>query len=965
MNFYEKYLKYKIKYLDLVNQTAGSVQVDNTESLIPLEEKNVIILKEFLHNDSPILKMRIEERDKDGKVIKNIKMKLEYELVKDSNNETYGYILPNKIEEEYFIKKNPFNLCTSFWLNGNIGKENCEDNASRKSDYVGHNFSHKNKKVLCHISRGDKDSYDQNNILIPPLIKNTNYPTKSNYYIWQIPICSDYLNKGRCSRFLSNNVKSGNGCILRHVCPFEYKEIILNNRANTSNREIFEICRYAKTCVLGDDMCKKEHLCDFSTRSKNSFYDYINRISRPENPIENYIIQLFKMVNAGIWGKYTKPYLEKNLEIARQLYAYYNKNEEAIELLIELNEVEDNNLREKLFTDLSNLLNRPISTINNNIKDTGFFSIYNLRDKIYTYRDTIKGIVNKTLKESQNDANYPKLVVPIKNVKPVAQLQKIDEPSIIDSFMKDITDLGKNIFYGKTSEPEEQKCEKQTPYNLYIEHERNKKLYSLKYYNSDDNNSDNNSIMLYYTKTIQVNDINKEYFIYTVYVDNEDESKLGNINIYLVKNNPKENIEISEIDEKIRKITKIYKRTEKEIIDDYTTKQTNTSNAIKKEQLKQRMNKELQKLKRLYDDEINNLNIKTTKNDKVNNDLKLMHENVILLDRRYGERKLYIDVNDEESKIYFTEKYLDEKMPTVLYLSKLHINEDILYKIKQQEREIYNNREKNLLVDECNRRVLLDYDNEGNPIEYIEIFKDENNMPYYETKDRTYYKQAYDISPNGNLIYSVNDKTLLLNYKNYNNNIKGNIIDTDISNDNNYNIISTFYGNKNNNVLSDYNGKYIYDSEKFIYNLSQDIKQLINYFKSKQKGGEATQSAKFKENKKKIRHKYPNLSDKEILEKSVPIMEDLLEKYYSDFLLDNDYYITICNIITELKQQKQKLNNIVKNKREKKKTNATQQKGKEYSVKHSNNSNIIYNKPEEDDDYDKYYDDSYDKYYDK
>ncbi len=75
-------------------------------------------------------------------------------------------------------------------------------------------------------------------------------------------------------------------------------------------------------------------------------------------------------------------------------------------------------------------------------------------------------------------------------------------------------------------------------------------------------------------------------------------------------------------------------------------------------------------------------------------------------------------------------------------------NEDILYQIKQQETEIHDNRDKNLLVDKCNRRVLLDYDNEGNSIEYIEIFKDENNMPYYETKDRSYYKQAYDISPN-------------------------------------------------------------------------------------------------------------------------------------------------------------------------------------------------------------------------
>jgi hypothetical protein len=276
-------------------------------------------------------------------------------------------------------------MCTAFWSGNSKSKNICGKNKTSMSNALNQTFQHGSKN-LSHIPRGGlgndgKDNSKQN---------------ETRYELWKLPICHNYLMTGKCNRRVDRNEHSGNGCLLRHVCPLEYKTKILDIK---SVQDIIK-CKFSKTCVKKD--CNKSHDCSAEERSLNSFYNFINRITNLDNPIEKYVLQIINLIRSDQWLTSTKVYLQQNIEYTKKLYNYNKTHMDEIQLIIGINEANlSGNIekRDELFIELKNRIRRELSVDFTN----DIFIFVGLNDLLNNeFIKTINDINEKELKELQN-----------------------------------------------------------------------------------------------------------------------------------------------------------------------------------------------------------------------------------------------------------------------------------------------------------------------------------------------------------------------------------------------------------------------------------------------------------------------------------------------------------------------------------------------------------------------------------
>ena len=142
-----------------------------------------------------------------------------------------------------------------------------------------------------------------------------------------------------------------------------------------------------------------------------------------------------------------------------------------------------------------------------------------------------------------------------------------------------------------------------------------------------------------------------------------------------------------------------------------------------------------------------------------------------------------------------------------------------------------------------------------------------------------------------------------------------------MSDDGKFNIISTYYKHGENfDEFSKITGTYTDDigdeifitsdytslkkNNDVVHELNRDILDLIYFYQSSLNHGRATNSTKYKKISKKIRDKYlnnfNNKSTAEFINYIIPLFYQKLTKYYSDFLLDNNFYNQISRNIDSL-----------------------------------------------------------------
>jgi hypothetical protein len=627
-------------------------------------------------------------------------------------------------------------------------------------------------------------------------------------------------------------------------------------------------CKHPTICV--NNTCTRSHDCSLEDRFINSFYDFINKITKNNNPIENYILQIINIFESGQWTTNTKILLQNNIDYVKKIQKYNIAHMDEIQLIIKINEAnisDDIYTRDELYTKLQEYIKREINVKYNTIfTHVGLGNLLN-DEFIKTINDIIENDTLETLPIIINDQKQVlkvdsiqqftnnnngifKIIAKLSEQLHLPKIKKEYEYKEDDKYKDDIINFEEDDTYTELINNKITNCETQIDFELYRENKFNKKLYSYEYH------KDEHSIILYYTKSINPYD----KFVYEFYINNNDINKIHIMNLYKKHS---ENIDkISYLEDELLKSISITNEREKD---------------MKK---------------------------------KITRDTQLIHRNVLLLDRRYYERKLYIDSNDLNAYIYFTEKDIkpQSSLPEVMYLTLLSndINPEIISFIQLDEKESeHDDMNKRVLVDECNRRLLIDYNKNGDEIQYIEISKDINGLPYYESTDGNNTKISQGVSLNGNIIYLVNGNQLLLQYNNYNQNKISNEFITTISNDNKFNIITRNYGKINQ--VHNYNSSYSKSNKNIVIDLINELSDIQKYINYKNTFSDEINIFNLKKIQMKILRKYKTFDVINILDKLIHIYKKKLIKYNNDFLLTTSQYAEINNRIEKLITEKNKL----------------------------------------------------------
>jgi hypothetical protein len=404
-----------------------------------------------------------------------------------------------------------------------------------------------------------------------------------------------------------------------------------------------------------------------------------------------------------------------------------------------------------------------------------------------SFRDThilqkfIDIINNECVKRSRvatEPESYPQLEIPVKE--PEILSEKTQSQPTSGNIFKTLANLFtpspeyKNP--GKIEIKRYDGCKDGIPqldYNRDIENENNQTLYI---YNGGD-------LKFYYTKKptrMRTTKYTYEYYIPKDDIRNFNIDSLFNVIDYELTEETDYEISQNELKQSERKRLpdvasgNIIKKQNKKGINEIKADRANAAAKHKQSKLEDEMRKINKKIK--------------SEKAKIDAANLIKHKNAILLDRRYYERKLYIDTENEPF-IYYTDKTPDQDMPSVEYLLKVQFNDtEIMNTYIQNIIDFEKTNNPNIQFDNCNRRVLVDYDIDGTKILYHEIEKDENNLPTYWSFDQegiiTNIKKAIDINSNGNIIYEINDDLIKVSYT-----ANGELI-VKFTNDNMFKIIS-------------------------------------------------------------------------------------------------------------------------------------------------------------------------------